>query len=321
MPGIQTVFTRRLFFRRLFIFFFIILLSSCSHVKKRDGAPNFYVDETRIPNAVPKAEPRAKYGNYKSYVVFGKRYYTLKSSQNYDEVGTASWYGTMFHDRKTSSGEMYSMLGMTAAHKTLPLPTYVEVTNLKNNRRIIVKVNDRGPFATNRIIDLSYVGAKKLGMLGHGTAQVRVRALDPGTFNTHAIFAQSRPSKPFHENASFQENESFSEKAFFSTSKPSSRIAYPKHLAANKHFTANKRLSLLKNTSASVFLQVGAFHDKSRALRLQQRLSAFSSAPVNVISNGSLYKVKMGPFRDNAALNTITQHLKGMGITPNKTYG
>src|SRR5437773_6629742 len=110
----------------LLIVCLMALLSSCSHMKK-DGPPNFYVDEKKIPNAVPKPEPLAKYGNYKSYVVFGKRYHTLNSSKNYDEVGTASWYGTQFHAHKTSSGERYNMLGMTAAHKTLPLPTYVEV--------------------------------------------------------------------------------------------------------------------------------------------------------------------------------------------------
>ena len=158
---------------------FALLISCSTHVKRKDGPPNFFIDEKKIPNAVPKSEPLAKYGNMKFYHVMGKRYYVMKSNKNYDEIGTASWYGTQFHDHRTSSGERYNMLGMTAAHKTLPLPTYVEVTNLKNNRKIIVKVNDRGPFASNRIIDLSYVAAKKLGMLGHGTAEVRVKAIDP----------------------------------------------------------------------------------------------------------------------------------------------
>ncbi len=96
------------------------------------------------------------------YTVYGKRYYIMKSPRNFVQTGMASWYGTKFHSRRTSSGEKYDMLAMTAAHKTLPLPTYVEVTNLKNHRQIIVKVNDRGPFSSNRIIDLSYVAAKKL---------------------------------------------------------------------------------------------------------------------------------------------------------------
>ena len=176
--------------------FFILLLSSCSHVKHKDGPPNFYVDETKVPNAVPKSEPLAKYGNMHSYNVFGQRYFVMKSSKHYDQVGTASWYGTQFHTHRTSSGERYNMLAMTAAHRTLPLPTYVQVTNLNNNRKIIVKVNDRGPFASGRIIDLSYVAAKKLGMLGHGTTKVRVTAIDPHTFGQKRLYFSN--DKPFY---------------------------------------------------------------------------------------------------------------------------
>ncbi len=175
----------RLFISRRSLTLFLLLimtalLSSCSHMKRKDGPPNFYVDETKIPNAVPKKEPLSKLGNMKSYKVFGQRYYTMKTSRNFVQVGTASWYGTQFHEHRTSSGEPYDMLAMTAAHKTLPLPTYLEVTNLRNKRKVIVKVNDRGPFASDRIIDLSYVAAKKLGMIGHGTTTVRIKAVNPG---------------------------------------------------------------------------------------------------------------------------------------------
>lgn len=168
------------YLRLITIILFMAILSSCSHVRK-DGPPNYYVDETKIPNATPKVERLSKHGNMRFYWVFGKRYYTMRNSKNYHAVGTASWYGTKFHTRHTSSGEPYDMLAMTAAHKSLPLPTYVEVTNLKNKRKVIVKVNDRGPFESNRLIDLSYVAAKKLGMLGHGTATVRIKAIDPRT--------------------------------------------------------------------------------------------------------------------------------------------
>src|SRR5690606_6096907 len=115
-----------------------------------------------------------------SYEVFGKRYYVMKDARGYVERGIASWYGEKFHGRRTSSGETYDMYAMTAAHKTLPLPTYVEVTNLQNGRRVVVRVNDRGPFHENRIIDLSYTAAAKLGIIGPGTALVEVRAIDPG---------------------------------------------------------------------------------------------------------------------------------------------
>lgn len=183
----------------------MMALTGCARMTK-DGPPGYDVDVSRIPNAVPKREPKAKYGNMPFYSVFGKRYYTMKSSNNYNKIGTASWYGTKFHSRKTSSGEPYDMLSMTAAHKTLPLPTYVEVTNLRNHKTIIVKVNDRGPFSSNRIIDLSYVAAKKLGMLGHGTTQVRVRALDPDNYNTDTprFFAHNTQQKR-HETLEAQD--------------------------------------------------------------------------------------------------------------------
>lgn len=154
-------------------------ISSYDILEEQDGGPDRYVDVRNIPNAVPRHEPRSRYGNMSSYEVFGKRYYPLKSSHDFKERGIASWYGNKFHGRKTSSGEKYDMYAMTAAHKTLPLPTYVEVTNLENGRQIIVKVNDRGPFRHNRIIDLSYVAAEKLGITRKGTGLVEVRAINP----------------------------------------------------------------------------------------------------------------------------------------------
>lgn len=143
-----------------------------------DGPPGGRLDPNDISDAVPKSEPRSRSGNPSSYVVFGKRYYVMASSAGYRERGIASWYGTKFHGRKTSSGEPYDMYDMTAAHKTLPLPTYVRVTNLKNGRSTVVKVNDRGPFHSNRLIDLSYAAATKLGILGAGTGLVEVEAID-----------------------------------------------------------------------------------------------------------------------------------------------
>jgi rare lipoprotein A len=156
-----------------------LLLSGCgSPPIRQDSAPAHHVDHTRVPDAVPRLEPRSKYGNPKHYEVQGKRYYVLNSAQGFHQRGVASWYGTKFHGRRTSSGEPYDMYAMTAAHKTLPIPVYVEVTNLDNHRKIIVRVNDRGPFAHNRIIDLSYVAAKKLGIAKHGTGRVEIRTID-----------------------------------------------------------------------------------------------------------------------------------------------
>lgn len=156
---------------------YLSLISCSSMTEHVDRAPSSPPNVSNIPNAIPKDEPRSKYGNPTSYEVFGKKYYTLASSQNYQEKGIASWYGSKFHGRRTSSGETYDMYAMTAAHKTLPLPSYVEVTNLSNGRKVIVKVNDRGPFHDNRLIDLSYTAAKKLGILGNGTGMVEIRAI------------------------------------------------------------------------------------------------------------------------------------------------
>ncbi len=161
-----------------------ILLTGCGGSptltrSSTDSAPDRKLDPNNIADAVPRVEPAAKYGNPKRYTVFGKSYRVKQSSRGYREQGIASWYGTKFHGRRTSSGEPYDMYAMTAAHKTLPLPTYVQVKNLTNGRTAVVKVNDRGPFHGNRIIDLSYAAATKLGILGEGTGLVEVIAIDP----------------------------------------------------------------------------------------------------------------------------------------------
>lgn len=136
-------------------------------------------DIEAIPEPIPKAEPRSARGNPPFYTVLGKRYFVLETAQGYVERGVASWYGPGFHASSTSNGERYDMYAMTAAHKTLPLPAYVQVTNLRNGRSVVVRVNDRGPFKDGRIIDLSYTAASKLDMLKDGTTFVEVRALTP----------------------------------------------------------------------------------------------------------------------------------------------
>lgn len=147
------------------------------------GAPSVVAsdapDPASIPDAVPKPESLSAYGNQPEYEANGHTYHVLATSKGYDEEGVASWYGPKFQGRRTSSGETFDMNRMTAAHRTLPLPTYVEVTNLENGRKAIVRVNDRGPFKKGRLIDLSYVAAVKLGIVATGTAKVRVRAVGP----------------------------------------------------------------------------------------------------------------------------------------------
>lgn len=147
-----------------------------------DGPPPRPLDVASLQDAVPRVEPPSRYGNPSSYVVFDRRYQVLASSTGYVERGIASWYGSKFHGRRTSSGEPFDMYAMTAAHTTLPLPTYAEVTNLANGRTVVVKINDRGPFKHNRLIDLSYAAAVKLGIAEQGTGLVEVRAIDPATW-------------------------------------------------------------------------------------------------------------------------------------------
>ncbi len=158
----------------------VAALAACGGTPVRDAgrAP---VDPAAVPDAVPRAEPRAARGNPPSYEVFGQRYRVLDSADGYEERGVASWYGPDFHGGTTSSGERYDMHAMTAAHRTLPLPSYVRVTNLSNGRSIVVRVNDRGPFKGNRIIDLSRSAAARLDMLRDGTAMVEVRSVGPSS--------------------------------------------------------------------------------------------------------------------------------------------
>src|SRR5690554_2683055 len=143
----------------------------------QDGAPAYFRDVSQIPDAVPAPHQ----GPFKAspYTVLGRNYVPMQDGRNYRETGLASWYGTKFHGQLTANGEQYDLYGMTAAHKTLPLPSYVRVTNLDNQRSIIVRVNDRGPFHSDRIIDLSYAGAVTLGFAERGTARVRVEGIDP----------------------------------------------------------------------------------------------------------------------------------------------
>jgi len=164
----------------------LTLLSGCTrHLIQseiKDGPPLHPKPVDHIPDAQPKAEPLSRYGNPAVYEVFGKKYHVLtkdKAKHGHSQSGLASWYGAKFHGRRTSSGEPYDLYGMTAAHRHLPIPTYVKVKNLKNDKEIVVKINDRGPFVDNRIIDLSYAAAKKLGIFEFGTAPVKITIIDP----------------------------------------------------------------------------------------------------------------------------------------------
>lgn len=177
--------------------FSLFWLTGCTS-RVQDGPPSFYVDASKIPNAVPRHLPKSRYGNPSSYVVNGKRYYVLATAEGYSKRGIASWYGTKFNGRLTSTRKPYNMLAMTGASPELPIPCFVRVTNLENGRSIIVKINDRGPFAPNRIIDLSYVAAKKLGYIGKGTAMVQVTAINVNHYHKRRMLAVQKVSVPHH---------------------------------------------------------------------------------------------------------------------------
>ena len=251
------------------------------------GVPPPPTDPFAIPDAIPKYEPRARGGNPPFYEVFGKRYFVMSSSLGYIERGVASWYGPGFHAERTSIGESYDMYGMTAAHKTLSLPTYVRVTNLLNNRSVIVRVNDRGPFVGNRIIDLSYTAAAKLDMLRKGTAFVEVRAIDPSANPIAAV-----------------------------TPITSALLTAP---AANAQTSSPPPTSAAPTPArAGLFVQAGAFTDRLNAERLASRLrkGPYDTVFVRESQSGgrTLYRVRIGPVADVPAFDRTLKSLESAGV-------
>jgi rare lipoprotein A len=245
-----------------------------------------------VPDAIPRLEPRARSGNPPFYSVFGKRYYVLSSSVGYWERGVASWYGPGFHKVRTSTGERYDMYAMTAAHKTLPLPAYVRVTNLQNGRSVVVRVNDRGPFVGNRIIDLSYSAAAKLGMLRNGTAMVDVRTIDPSEPPPVITASNREPAAAAAPNAA-------------AASAPVSGAATP----ADSSPAA---------AGSALFVQAGAFSDPANAERLVEKLRGHSYGKVFVredqIAGRRMYRVRIGPVPDVAEFDRIVAALERTGI-------
>lgn len=177
-------------FRFVLTVMVIVLLNACSssapstsrYSQKHDSIPSRLPTADELVEPEPSFEAPSRQGN-RTYSLFGNTWHILDDVSDFSQEGVASWYGEKFHGHLTSNGETYDMYAMSAAHKTLPLPTYVRVTNLDNDKSVVVRVNDRGPFHGNRIIDLSYVAAYKLDMLKSGTARVRIEALQPSSGN------------------------------------------------------------------------------------------------------------------------------------------
>ena len=238
----------------------------------QDGAPSYFRDVSQIPDAVPTPH----HGPYKAapYRVLGRSYTPMQDGRNYRETGLASWYGTKFHGQLTANGENYDLYGMTAAHKTLPLPSYVTVTNLDNQRSIIVRVNDRGPFHSDRIIDLSYAGAVKLGFAERGTARVKVEGIDPVAWQR-----QNDPGAPVRPQ-----------------SQPASQAAQTAAL------------------HGGLYLQLGAFASDQAAQQLRQQVQGLVHTPVFVspveIDTRTLHRVRLGPVESHDQAQQLMKKLR-----------
>lgn len=242
-----------------------------------DNAP---ADLAAIPDAVPKAEPLNRFAN-NPYSVLGQDYTPLLTVGKYKARGMASWYGRRFHGQKTSTGEIYDMYAMTAAHPTLPLPSYARVTNLSNGKSVIVRVNDRGPFHTGRIIDLSWTAAAKLGYVNGGSSMVEVESLAPG---------ETLPPVQLASNAA----------------DPIARAADPAPLPEIDDGAFEK----------GAWLQLGAFGSRDNAdafkSRLSRELDADMSAKLVVRAMGNLFRVQLGPWADAQEAHGVADRLAAL---------
>lgn len=230
-----------------------------------------------IPDATPKEEPINPAAT-RPYQALGETYVPMKSYAPFKQAGIASWYGKRFHGRKTSNGETYNMYAMTAAHPTLPLPSYVKVTNPNNGRTVIVRVNDRGPFKHSRIIDLSYAAAYKLRILDRGSAHVEIEAVNAASYT-----AQNKNATPA-----------------------------PKPLETSGNASTSSS-ETAQNITTPFFVQVGAFKQEANANTLKQKiqnLGIASSKEINHVYNSQLYRLKLGPYASKSKASQIAADIK-----------
>ena len=242
-----------------------------------------------IPDAVPRAEPRSTHGNPSFYDVNGQRYQVLASAEGFVERGVASWYGPDFHGHNTSSGEPYDMYAMSAAHKTLPLPCYARITNLGNGRSIVVRINDRGPFVGNRIVDLSYTAALKLDVVRTGTALVELRVVGPtadGVAQPAPVVASAAPM--------------------------------PTPAPAIEPAPAQSSAPTPASASPALYIQVGAYGDAANAQRVLSRLqgAGFSNAfSISAESGGRrLQRIRVGPISTVEQFDALAARLATLGF-------
>ncbi len=278
-----------------------------------DSGPAIPPDISALKEPVPRDEPLAKYGNRSPYTVLGKSYHVMKSAKGYVERGIASWYGEKFHGRATSSMEAYDMYQFSAAHKTLPLPAYARVTNLENGRSIVVKVNDRGPFHENRLIDLSYAAAIKLGMHVQGTAKVEVRALQPGD-KAIPVAPKMEPIVQVKPPMKAEPAPPPTAPTLPAKTEPAKPAAPEAPVASAP--AANAPVAAPK--TGRFWLQAGSFGEQGNAQRLVQKLQAATLAHVDVQqaqANGrTVYRVRVGPFDSREAAQPAAQKILDEGL-------
>ena len=249
------------------------------------------------PDAVPRAEPLHRFAN-RPYTVLGKNYTPMKTRESYKATGIASWYGKKFHGQKTSSGEPYDMYAMTAAHPTLPLPSYARVTNPANGKSVIVRVNDRGPFLHNRIIDLSYAAAWKLDYIGNGSTKVTVELLHP----ENDTMLASAPAPRVEQRAE--------------TATQTAAPAAPAAVLAS----ANDSPVIDTSPAPGAYIQLGAFGNPDNAEAFRSHMSReldWLSDRIRLEPGGKIMRVQAGPFRDRTEADAHAEKIRGItGIKP-----
>ena len=301
-----------------------VLIAGCSSTGTRK-AGGYYQDDgpganppanlDNIPDAVPRLEPLASGAN-RPYTVFGKRYVPIADNDHaYKERGIASWYGKKFHGQRTSIGEIYDMYAMTAAHPTMPLPSYARVTSSINGRTVIVRVNDRGPFHSNRIMDLSYAAARKLGIIGPGSGEVTVERILPEEIRLAQSQGRSLAGSPSPAAARPAALASADPAAL-----PEAGQLTMTELAPAPAATAPAAAP--PTAGQGIYLQMGAFSQPANAQSLMHRvnsqLDADAGMPAAMVQQaGSLYRVRIGPYNDRAAaLGAARQVADRTGILP-----
>ena len=269
------------------------------------------IDVSKIPEPVPKAEPRSRYGNKDSYEVLGKRYRVLPDARGYVERGIASWYGNKFHGFMTSSFETYDMYAFSAAHKTLPLPSYARVTNLDNGKSVVVRVNDRGPFHDDRIIDLSYAAAVKIGVWPKGTARVEVRAIDPAHPDEWppSRTAEAPPLRPVDRRA----RPSGVDRAPTTSSVASVASSRPAAVASDSQPSA-----LASASAPRIYLQLAAFGDRAnaeRALAAAKRAGLDQAGIESIaVAGRTVHRLRVGPLADVEAADALSARIERLGL-------